>query len=221
ELVAELAEEERRVGTERLRVSVRALLVVSLSILLLPLMDVRSWNTLALTYGTLGAVTLIVWRVARGGRPNPAVNMLVGFVLAVAFTRVLGPFVLTPIVIAASLLPMTANPWLNTRPLAVAGWLLAVVFVPQLLEWLGVFTPTWSMVAGGVCSTSAMLDGRSSLDAVELLVTNLLLLGTVAAYMVRINRAMIATSQKLHVQAWQLGQLLPKLTSATRPRAGD
>ncbi len=209
ELVAGLAEEDRRVGTNRLRVSVFALLAVLASGLLAPLMDVRNWTTLGLTYATLLAVTFIVWRAYRRGRPNPWVNLLVGFGLAVAFTRVLGPFVLTPVVIAGSLLPMTANPWLSRRPFVVAAWLLAVIAIPQLLEWLGVFATTWSTVDAGVCAQSAILKGSGNADAFELMTANTVLLATVAAYLVRISRNATDASHRLHVQAWHLGQLLP------------
>jgi hypothetical protein len=136
-------------------------------------------------------------------------NLIVGFMLVMAFTRVLGPFVYTPIVVTASLLAMTANPSMYKRPLVLAGWLLAVIAVPQVLEWAGVFASTWSTVDGGVCSTSAILKGRSDLDAFELLVGNAVLLGAVAAFALRSNRAMTEASHQVHIQAWHLNQLLP------------
>jgi len=219
ELVAGLAEEDRQVGTERLRVTVSALLALLSTALLLPLMQLRNALTLALGFGAIAAVTLIVWRGYRLGRPTPITSLLVGFVLVVGFTRVMGPFVLTPVVIAGSLLALTANSWLSTRPLAVGAWLLAVTAVPQLLEWTGVFAPTWSMVDGGVCARSAILTGTSDLDELELMAANLILLGMVAAYMLRINRSASDARHKVHVQAWHLGQLLPS-GSAGASRSG-
>ena len=221
ELVAGMVEEDRQVGTERLRVTVRALVtLLATVVVLLPLMQIRNWLTLGGSFGAIAAVTLLVWRAHRIGRPTPLMSLLAGFVLAVAFTRVLGPFVLTPIVIAGSLLALTASSWLSTRPLAIGAWLLAVTAVPQLLEWTGVFAPTWSMIDGGVCSRSAILMGTTELDALELMATNLILLGLIAGYMVRINRSASDARHKVQIQAWHLGQLLPS-RSASASRSGS
>jgi serine/threonine-protein kinase len=208
-LVAELAAEERREGTVRLRASLVSLLVALSIAILLPLMEIENWLTLLVAYGSLGATTFVVWLTYVRGKPNPWTSLVVGFVLALAFTRVLGPFVLTPVVICGSLLAITANPRLYTRPLVIGAWLLAVVAVPQLLELTGLFAQTWSMVDGGVTARSAILKGVSNLDAIELVLVNTLLMATVAAYAVRVHRNNGDASQKRFIQAWHLNQLLP------------
>ena len=209
ELVTALAEEDRRAGTQRLRLSVFSLLAMSAIVLVLPLMHIRNWTTLAIIVSALVATTAVLWRAHVHRRPHPAMSLIAGSVLAIAFTRVLGPFVLTPIVIAGSLLAITANPWLQKRPLIVAGWLVAVILVPQVLEWTGVFAETWSTGDGGMCVTSAILIGKSRGDALEVMFTNLVLLGAVAGYAIQVSRNATRASHKLYVQAWHLGHLLP------------
>jgi len=62
-----------------------------------------------------------------------------------------------------------------------------------------VFQSTWSMVDGGVCSTSAIVEGRSSIDALALVIVNLASLGTVAMYGIKLNRRITDATHKLFV----------------------
>ena len=209
ELVTALAEEDRRVGTQRMRLSVFALIAAIATSVFLPVMQVRNWTTLWLTAAVLAVTIAVLWRAYMLRRPHPVMSLVSGFVLAVAFTRVLGPFVLTPVVIAGSLLAISANPALHKRPLIILGWLVATIAVPQLLEWTGVFASTWSMSDGGVCTTSAILMGTGPGDALELMSANVVLLGAVAGYAIQVSRNTTNASHKLYVQAWHLGHLLP------------
>jgi serine/threonine-protein kinase len=209
ELVKALAEEDRRVGTVRLRLALFSLLGVMSMVLLLPLTEIRNWTTLGVSLGAFAATALFVWSAYVRGRPNPFISLIAGFILSVGFTRVLGPFVLTPVIIAGCLLAITANAWLYTRPLVIGAWLLAVTIGPLILESAGLLAPTWSMVDGGVVSKSAIMTGVSDLDAIELVLGNLILLATVAGYGLRLNRNTTDASHKLYIQAWHLGHLLP------------
>lgn len=200
----------------RLRATLIALLGTMAMAVMFLFTEIGNWTTLGLAYGAVAAAAFVVWRTYVRGRPNPWTSLVVGFVLAMAFTRLLGPFVLTPVVIAGALLAITANPWLYARPLAIAAWLVAVVAVPQILESTGVFATTWSMIDGGVCSTSAFMTGRNVQDAFALVLVNLLLLGTVAAFTLRVQRNTGEASRQLYIQAWHLNQLLPTTQIAAR-----
>ena len=169
----------------------------------------RSCPTFAIALGSIIASIAVVARAMRLGWPNAYLNLATGFVVTVAFSRLLGPFVLVPVIIAAGLLSMTANRTLFSRPLLVVAWLFAALLVPMVLERFGVFQETWTMVDGGVCSTSAMFKGKSSLDATMLIVGNLVFLLAIAVYSIRVNRASSDARQDLFVQAWHLGQLVP------------
>jgi len=209
ELIGAVAEEDRRIGTERMRYSLVSLVFVMPIVLLLPLMEVRNWTTLALVFATVAAAIAALWVGYLRKTPNPALALLVGGAYVLAFSRVLGPFVLTPVAIAGALLPISASSWLNVHPRWILGWLLVVALAPLGLEWIGVFQSTWSMVDGGVCSTSAIVEGRSSIDALALVIVNLASLGTVAMYGIKLNRRITDATHKLFVLAWHLRHLLP------------
>jgi hypothetical protein len=185
ELTTAVAAEDRRIATERMRFSVVSLIFVMGIVLLLPLMDIRNWTTLWITLAAVGAAIVALWVAYRRKSPHPALALIVGGVFVLAFSRLLGPFVLTPVVIAGCLLPISSSAWLNERPRWVIGWMLVVVLAPLGLEWLGVFQTTWWMIDGGVCASSAMLEGRSSSDAPVLVLVNLISLGAVAASIAR------------------------------------
>jgi len=209
ELVAAVAEEDRRVSTERLRFSVLSLLAVMTLVVFLPLMDVRNWSTLGIALGALVTTTGVLWVAYRRGTPNPALALIAGGVLVLAFSRVLGPFVFTPVVIAGSLLPISASTWLNVHPRWVFGWLVVVALAPLALEWTGVVATTWTMIDGGVCSTSAIVEGVSGSDAFVLVTVNLITLVAVAIYGLTLNRRITEATHDQFVLAWHLHQLLP------------
>jgi len=209
ELTTAVAAEDRRIATERLRFSVVSLIAVMVIVLALPLMEIRNWTTLGIALAALGVTLVTLWIAYVRKSSHPALSLIVGGVIVLAFSRVLGPFVLTPVAIAGSLLPISASPWLNERPRWVIAWMLVVALAPIGLEWLGVFQSTWTMIDGGVCATSAILQGRSSIDASMLVVVNLVTLGAVAMYGINVNRRTADANHKLFILAWHLGQLLP------------
>ena len=56
---------------------------------------------------------------------------------------------------------------------------------------------------------SVIFTGANRWDGVILIVANLLLLGVLAGFGIRSNRAARVARHDLSVQAWHLGQLLP------------
>ena len=208
-LVAALDDEDRRVSKHRLRASARALLATLSLVGLLPFMPIRDTTTLLVTVGCL-VVSVAVMNFARLSMLlHPWLNVIVGLVLAFAFSRIVGPFILTPVAIAAAMLTMSANVWLNARPYFLYAWLLGAALGPLVAEWLGWFRSTWYMVDGGVCSISAMLTGLEPTDALMLVIANVFMLATTTFYSVSVNRGAIDARRKLFVQAWHLQHLLP------------
>ena len=105
---------------------------------LVPLVDVRELadadRASSATIIAMGALAWFNWRV----RMVPVgLFFLAHIATAVMFSRLLGPFVLTPTLICAILLSATTVPWLNDRPWAVILGTLVMVMLPFVLEWLG------------------------------------------------------------------------------------
>jgi serine/threonine-protein kinase len=212
EVIARLADEDRRTGTQRSRSATFALLAVLGLAMLLPWLSVRSWTTFALAFGSVAASAALVWRVHVRGRPSTIVSLLVAAVLVLAFTRVAGPFMLTPTVIAGSLLAITANPRITGRPWWLIAWLPVVAFAPIGLEMIGVFRSTWGVSDGGFYATSAIFDVGGAASGVAIAVVNFVLLAAAGWYGLYVNRLAGDARRQLHLQAWQLSQLLPRAT---------
>lgn len=181
---------------------------------LLPWMQIANWTTFGFAVGTIAVVLAALWATMRRQQSNPYLNLVAGLLVALAFSRVVGPFVLMPTVIVGSVLAISANPRLLARPILVGAWALVALLAPIALEALGIFHETWEMVPGGVRSTSAIFEGISKVDGSMLVVANAVLLVAVSAYAIRVNRTSSEARHDLHVQAWHLNQLLP----GDRPR---
>jgi hypothetical protein len=209
ELVRAIDEEDRRLGVDRMRPAVYAMLAVFCLIPLLPWLQVRSWAVVVEFYATLGAVVAMYWILYRRGAPSAIANLVGTFLLAVAFTRVIGPWILTPIVILGASFPISANPKLNRRPIWLVVWLFACLVVPIVLEQLGVFAVSWRVSGLGVISTSSMFIGSGPVDAFALVFTNVVIMLAVVLFVRSANRNSIESRRKALTQAWHLEQLLP------------
>jgi hypothetical protein len=179
---------------------------------MLPWLSIRNWATVLMTLGALTAATALIWVSARRGTVTPVRVVLVCLTLCVAFTRVLGSFMLTPALTAACLFAMTANPWLLTRRWAVYVWLVVATMLPLALEGLGVFRQTNNLGDGGMCVSSPSFRGQGVPDSIALIAGNFFLLFAIANYAIATNRQIKAARHELRTQAWHLHQLLPKIT---------
>lgn len=204
-----LVDEDRRLGVGRISAALRAIALVLSLTLLLPVMQVSNWTTLGVCLAALFGSFATVLLVRRRGEAPSWFSPIIGLVLVFTFSRVLGQFVLTPIVIAVATFVVTANTAVAKHPLVLAGWLCTAVLGPIALEWLGLFQSTWWLIDGGVCSRSAMLHGRATSDAVALLIANLVVLAAGMHYALSVHRRTNEAGRHLFIQHWHLGQLLP------------
>jgi len=208
-LADHIAAEEQRTGVLRLRPAIFAVLAIFALIPLLPWLDVRSWRVVIEFYATLVVVVSLYVAMYRLGRTSTAVNLLASFLMILAFTRVIGPWILTPIVIVGSGFPISANTKLNARPLWLVLWLLACISVPLILEWTGVFARSWRVSDLGVISTSSMFSGSGPVDAFALVFTNVVVMLAAVLFGLYANRRAIESNRRVLTQAWHLEQLLP------------
>jgi len=208
-LVREISEDERRVGVGRMKPAIFTMLAVMALFPLLPWMEVRSWAVVGEFYATLVLVTGTYWVLYRRGTPSAVANLVGTFLMAVVFTRVIGPWILTPIVILGSAFPITANPKINARRWVIVLWLFACLVTPLVLERIGVFAPSWRVTELGVISTSSMFVGSGPVDAFALVFTNVAILTAVVLFVRSANRYAIESRRRVLSQAWHLEQLLP------------
>jgi hypothetical protein len=125
------------------------------------------------------------------------------------FSRLAGPFILTPIVTTGILLSFSSNPLIMARRWILLAWGAAAVLLPIALELAGVVPRTFEIVDGSIRITSDFYRLQGGLEEGALILANcgFILIGALFAYGIGTHRE--DTRRKLHIQAWHLRQLLP------------
>ncbi len=219
DLVEKLAEEDRAGSRDRSRKGVYAYLSVFAVLPLALVLEIKDWPLLIGFFGLVLIGALAAAQFARTGRPVPLVVMVVNFGLSLLFTRLAGPYILTPLMICCALVTLTPNPWINQRTWVVVTWTLVTVMAPIVLEWVGFLPTTWKIGEGAMIIVSDFVRTHGWLDEISLVFANLLFTMTVAVLLLMINRRRREGQRMLFIQAWHLRQLLPhaKRPWATRP----
>jgi len=210
EIEAAIAESEAAARRTRSRQASRAYLLIILLTAFLPFMDVASWPQLILVYATavlLSALSYLHWRT---GKVPIAVQLTVNVIALAFLSRLAGPFMLTPTIICGVLLSVTALPWLNDRPLAVAGYAAAVVLLPFALEAVGLFARAWQPSPHGVISTGTVFTPGGRFGMISAFMANLVLVIIVGLFARAVSRVGRLAQRHLHSQTWHLQQLLPR-----------
>jgi hypothetical protein len=164
-------------------------------------------------------MVVVTWLNSKVGVPI-ALTLIGHTLTALLFSRFIGPFVITPIMLCAILLSATSIPWLNQRWWAVLGWIITTVMLPFVLEWTGLLAPTWAMTEAGMLSHGTVFD-TGAVNPVWLIGGHLVALILVGAYARRIGRDRTDAQRRLFLQAWHLRHLLPKTTPRSTRRDQD
>ena len=201
-----LVHEERAFNSARSRQG--ALTYLSLFVLwaFVPFLEIKSWSTLLGFYALLTLGAAVSWRNSKRGRTSLPVTFVINAMVALMFTRVLGPFVLTPIVICACLMQIAAMQYANQRLWLVLAWTSVAAFGPFLLEWFDAINASYEVRGGALISMSDMFVVNN--EGI-LVATNTLFLLAAAAVAIFLSRRRISAQKQLQVQAWHLRQLLP------------
>jgi len=217
ELEDSVAAEEVRMIRGRSKRAFTALVLFFLLTPFLPLLDVVNVPLLIALYVSVAAVAMTSWVNWRVRAVPLWIFLSVNFVLCGMFSRLVGPFVLTPLVIAAVLLAITPIPWVNERRWFVILFTAAIVLAPFVLEYVAVLPATWWMTSDGLVSHGNIFRTSGSSSAVTLISGNLMAALVVGAYARALNRDRREALRTLHVQAWHLRQLLPRIPPRRAP----
>jgi hypothetical protein len=121
----------------------------------------------------------------------------------------LGPFLITPIVLCAILLSATSTPWLNRRLWAILLWTIVASVLPIALEYAGLLSPSFTLTPAGIVSHGAVFDPTRMMP--ELIVLgHVAAICLVAVYARGLGRDRSDAQRRLFLQAWHLRHLLPK-----------
>nr|MDQ3365900.1 hypothetical protein [Myxococcota bacterium] len=200
----------------------RALLAYLVIIAMFPLtllLEVRNWTLVIAFYGCVGLGMLVTAHSIVYGRSRIASVLVVNLAIAVLFTRVGGPFVLTPLLICCMLVGITAIPWVHERRWLVVGWTLTAVMLPIVLEWVHVLPRSWMVVDGATIMRSTIFHpgGNPVAGQFSLIVTNLTFTLVVALVALGLSRSRSRAERQMFTQAWHLRHLIPD-PDAPKPR---
>jgi serine/threonine-protein kinase len=181
--------------------------------LVIPFLQVKNWAALIAFYVLMTVGGTVSWRNSLRGHTNVPVLLVITGLISIVFTRMSGPFILTPIVICASIMQMSAVRYIAERPWILLGWCVVVVMAPFVLEWTGVLNDTYSVGGGMVASISDAFDMRDEIDETVLVGANLAFVLAAGAVAMFISRRRLELQHQQAVQAWHLRQLLPAAKS--------
>ncbi|MGN6107354.1 MAG: serine/threonine-protein kinase [Kofleriaceae bacterium] len=218
ELAESLEEHERQINRDRSRKALYAYLSVFALLPVVIVLEVKSWSVVAAFFSVLGIAVFTTWRNTRTGRPSIPVVFATNLALAILFTRIAGPFVLTPLLICCVLSGLTSIPWFNERTWAVVAWTLAAVFSPLVLEWTGVLPRTWNFGDAGLVISGDMFGGGGRDTAIALVVASAVFTTVVGLLALAISRRRRLAQRQLYIRAWWLRQLIPSTGRPARPR---
>jgi len=219
DLAETIAVQDKALNSSRSRQGAWTYLSLFAYWLAIPFMHVKSWTALLSFYGLLALAAALAWRNSNRGYSSTPVTLVMTTLVSLMFTRVSGPFILTPIVICVCLVQLAAIRALNQRLWAIIAWAVVAVMLPLVLEWAGWIDRTYQVAGGVVISASEIFDMQHGVDEAALVIANLMFIlgaGTVAVFIAR--RRMDAQRQ-MQIQAWHLRQLLPTARRwQTQPR---
>jgi hypothetical protein len=210
ELVESLAAEDRAYSADRARVTIAMAASLFSFWAILPFLSVKNWSLLLGFYGLLALAILASWRVMRTGHTGLLMTLVLITALDLAFSRLLGPFVLMPIVVCAALTTVFTRPEFYGRMWLMLGWTTVAIMGPVALEWLRVVPTTSTLVPGMLVIRSDTFSIRGSwVDELALILANVFYVGAVGMVTYKLNERRVRAQRQLHVQAWHFKQLLP------------
>ncbi len=213
DLVRSLDEHERRANRDRSRKSMFAYLSVIVLFPLVLALDVKNWTLIGAFYGAIGLGLVASYFNYRSGKPAVPAVLAVNLAVVVLFTRVAGPFVLTPLVICCLVVGIIAIPWLNKHAGILLAYVAIVVMLPFVFEWLHVLPGTWSISSGAMMIQSDVFQTHGTFDEVSLVSVNLLFTLVVALLALGISRRQRRSERALLVHAWHLRHLVGPIRS--------
>ena len=214
EVSAALEAEEMKMVRARSRRALIPYAAIFTTMPFLPLMHVYDWAMLFSVYAAFAMMVVVTWLNSRVGVPI-ALTLTGHALTALLFSRLIGPFIITPIMLCAILLSATSIPWLNKRWWAVAAWTSVTVLLPFVLEATGLLAPTWKLTPEGLLSHGTVFEAGRIEPGLTILGHTVAVI-LVGAYARRIGRDRTEAQRRVFLQAWNLRHLLPKTASTKR-----
>jgi serine/threonine-protein kinase len=210
EVESSIAAVEQRITRERSRQSMFAYLAIWLTVPFLVRTHVASWPLLVALFAVANLVVAMHWINYRTTRVATWMFVAVNLVLVVLFAQWVGALQLSPLFVSALMVALATRPDLARRPVFLLGFGAVGVFLPIALELTGVLDRTFSFGAAGLTSWGNIIDSRTTLDLVLAIGGAVALVMLTGRFAMGMTRARLDAQRQMHIQAWQLRQLLPR-----------
>jgi serine/threonine-protein kinase len=210
EVEAGIAGIERDIVRERSRRSTFIYLAIWLTLPVAAAAHVVSWGLLALLYAIATAVAGMHWVNYKTARVPAWGFMAANLPLVVVFAQFTGAFVLAPLLVTALLVAYSSRPEIARRPWLVFAYGIVASLLPIALEELGVLPPTFRFGPDGLVSWANGVARHTTAGFAMLAAGVAILVTLTGRYAMGITRARFDTQRHMHLQAWQLRQLLPR-----------
>ena len=213
-LVASLAAEDMELDKDRSRRGLRAYFAVFCFISLIPLLHVTNWGLVIAAWILVALLGLIMWGGSRTGQARLYPALTVNLAAVFVFSRILGPFIITPVATVGILFSFTASPRLLQRRWVIVLWATIAVMAPVVCELLGVLPRTWWIENGAIVSTSQIFEVGGLSTAIGLILANAGWIAIVSVYAIGTNIRRRKAQRELQIQRWHLQQAIPATQSS-------
>ncbi|HEY1814083.1 MAG TPA: serine/threonine-protein kinase [Kofleriaceae bacterium] len=209
DLLASLESEDRALNRHRATRGLRAYAAAFVCVSFLPLLDIQNWSLQIAAWGLVALLGLIMYQGTVTGRTRLAPALVVNLAAVLVFSRILGPFIITPVSTLGILMSFAASPRLLARRWVIAAWTVCAIALPIVVELLGVLPRTWWVTEGAVVSTSQIIRIHGTRDAIALVFVNASWIAIVANYALNTSLRRRDLQRELHIQRWHLQQTIP------------
>jgi serine/threonine-protein kinase len=210
--VREALDADARLGVQTgARWSVPAYVCWFLHLPLMLWMGIRSVPAYAASTAAWVVAAAVAYVVSRRPPQRPHQPTALAFVsaLGVATTSTIcGPYMLAPTLAAIGTMLLHMAPGRAGRVTAVGLHCFAIA-IPAFLQWSGVMPSSYVFAGDSLTIHAGMLYFPPIPTQAFLLLSNVSVVIAAAFLMARFRNALSRVEQRLHVQAWQLRQLVP------------
>ncbi len=188
-------------------------------------MGIRSWPAAVLSTGAwmvAAAVPYFVGRQTSRRHAKASLPMLLTGGFAIACTAALfGPYFFLPgFAVIYGMMFVLVPPDPSRRVVVVLISLLTIL-VPAILAWVGAIPEPYELGADRIVIHANMLHLPPWPTELFLLISSLSVVVTACLMTARVHDALAQAQERLHIQAWQLRQMLPRAARAAATDAPE
>jgi serine/threonine-protein kinase len=207
---ATLAAKDDRERRHRARLGAQLAVSVFAFLPFVALLSIRSWPYLIEFYALHAAIGAFMYYISRSRdlRGYLWIVMVASIAASILWSRIVGPFMLNPVMMCATLLGFASNPRVLKHAWTVVCWVVVAALLPLVLESVGAIEQTTTIVNHTLEIRSAMFDIRGNLEITALAAANVGVILFVALYAISANRLVYRAQREQTIQNWQLNQIV-------------